>query len=106
MKNKAGIMLIPFMSILLTGCGNKYNCDFKDDVGDLIKDSFAENNKINIHYDDGFYDETAPLERYFVIKDNETFDEVFTSSASELKADFSTSMIVVYTFSYIYTDMI
>ncbi len=92
-----GLMLIMIFS-LLTGCSNvKYNAHLFDSATDWIKEDFISDNPV------GYLEDVSyPTERVFVVKNREEYDKIFIESIDNFDVDFSTQMLIVYTFGTIY----
>ncbi len=75
-----------------------------DNASDIIKRDFYESNYVRgVYYGSNliFNDESYPLYRYFIVRNNEDLDKIFTSDAG-IKVDFATDMLVIYTFRSVY----
>ncbi len=76
-----------------SGCNAPYSATLYDNAKSWIKMEFREANPIKAGKYDGF-----PTRRIHVIKDKETYDNVFIENLTQLEVDFSEQMILVYHF--------
>ena len=113
-----GIVLCAAVS---AGCsGNAYHAELallkrSVDLNGYIREDFLEENRVfGAFYpigeaEDGtadyeqLTDESYPRERIFCIRSEEEFNGVFVLPPQELKADFQTQMLVVYTQACMYS---
>ena len=113
-----GIVLCAAVS---AGCsGNAYHAELallkrSVDLNGYIREEFLEENRVfGAFYpigeaEDGtadyeqLTDESCPRERIFCIRSEEEFNGVFVLPPQELKADFQTQMLVVYTQACMYS---
>ena len=116
-----GIVLCAAVS---AGCsGNAYHAELallkrSVDLNGYIREDFLEENRVfGAFYpigeaEDGtadyeqLTDESYPRERIFCIRSEEEFNGVFVLPPQELKADFQTQMLVVYTQACMYSRFI
>ena len=91
---------------LFSGCSRVENnaVILNDNATDIINRDFYESNYVRGAYyetDLIFEDESYPQYRYFIVRNREDFDKIFTSG-SGVDVDFSVEMLVIYTFRSIY----
>lgn len=105
-----GLVLIIIFG-LLTGClNNKYNAVLYSNANEWIDETFLKNNRVKAYYlnenyiygesdpsDKYIYDTTAPSSRVFIIKDEDSYNRIFSNS--QLYIDFEKEMVILYIFS-------
>ncbi len=92
-----GLVLLMIFT-LFTGCSAiKYNAELFDYANDWIKEDFINDNPINC-----FANNEYPTERVFIVNSQEEYNKIFNENSNELKVDFATQTLVVYTFGSIY----
>ena len=117
----AALLLGCILCIGIAGCsGNAYHAELallkrSVDLNGYIREDFLEENRVfGAFYpigeaEDGtadyeqLTDESYPRERIFCIRSEEEFNGVFVLPPQELKADFQTQMLVVYTQACMYS---
>ena len=120
-KRIAVLLGIILCAIAPAGCsGNAYHAELallkrSVDLNGYISEDFLEENRVfgafypTEESEEGttdyerLTDESCPRERIFCIRSEEEFDEVFVLPPPELKADFQTQMLVVYTQACMYS---
>ena len=108
-KNFSILMVMILIFNLLSGCrGVKYNAVLYDMANSWIKEEFVEENPIQLTGDiienstDSNSNERYPLERSFIVNNEQEYKKIFIDGIEELNIDFEEQMILIYTFSTIY----
>lgn len=119
MINKMGKLvylgvLIFMLLCFFTGCSNrKYNAKIYSKSNDWIKQDFLKNNKVrgayyfnpdyiagNDYVEEGYYDDSSPKSRTFIITEEESFNQIFLEN--KLDVNFDKEIVILYIFCDIY----
>jgi len=107
MKLKLFAMVIVLVNFLfITGCNNiSYNAQLYDNINDYINEDFAKETIIRdvyyVNHDDITiiqHDDTVPSDRTFIVTDKESYDEMFNENIDYFDVNFTTQMLIIYTF--------
>ncbi len=100
-----GSLLIGLCLCFLAGC-NSYNAYWDSHANKCISQEFMDNNHVRgayyryenyDGYDDGYYDETSPGNRTYIITEEQEFEKIFTKYPGIV--DFDKRTVILYIFS-------
>ena len=99
------LVFVVLIACLFAGCAKNDNnaVILNDNASEFIREDFySENHTRGAIYDDGASaDLSYPNSRYFIVRNQEDYDRIFTSDA-DFKVNFTSEMLVVYTYTSIY----
>ena len=99
------LAFVVLIACLFAGCAKNENnaVILNGNASELIREDFyGENHTRGAIYDDGASaDSSCPDSICFIVKNQEDYDRIFTSDA-DFKVNFTSEMLVVYTYTSIY----